>query len=292
MSPAPTGPVDLEEMTVKEEVEAFVRWGRFNEDFFNRLKTNEGHDAVLETGAIEPLLALIRDGTQLVEEGAASVILSMSTTVDGCTAIVESGGVDTLVVLLGKVGASMKSKESAACALSWIAKYDIGRAAIMQSGAAQPLVALLRDGTQLVEEGAASVFFSLSKTVDGCAAIVESGGVDALVVLLGKVGASMSSKESAACALSWIALSDIGRAALLQAGSAQPLVAVLLTGTPLIEEGAAAALTALSSTVDGRAAIMEAGGVNAIMTLQQNGTQKAKDFAIVIHRRIHDGILA
>ena len=181
-------------------------------------------DALVEAGALPPLLALLReDATSDAVEYAASALANLTCNAEPRkAAIFEAGAVPALVALL-EAGAESNAAYRAAIALANLATSETRRAAIVEAGAVPRLVALLAARTgSLVARRAAMALNNLAfKSVARSAAIVEAGAVPGLVALLAD-GPDAKAARHAELALANLACSEPDRAA-------RPHAALILT---------------------------------------------------------------
>ncbi|KAH8055668.1 serine/threonine kinase [Aureococcus anophagefferens] len=231
-----------------------------------------------KAGAADPLVALLRTGTDGAKEEAAGALWGLTTNDDNELAIVKAGAVDPLVALLrtGTDGA----KEAAAGALWGLALNADNKIAIAKAGAADPLVALLRTGTDGAKEQAAAALANLAAfNADNKVAIAKAGAVDPLVGLL-RTGTD-GAKEQAVGALGSLAFQNAdNKVAIAKAGAVDPLVGLLRTGTDGAKEQAAGALGSLAfQNADNQVAIAKAGAVDPLVDLLRTGTDGAKESA-------------
>ena len=128
----------------------------------------DNHDnavAIAAAGAIEPLVALARGGTDGQKEEAAAALATLAVDKDNAVAIATAGAIEPLVAL-ARSGTDGQ-KEEAAAALAIIAAKNAGNAvAIATAGAIEPLVALARGGTDGQKEEAAAALRTLAVNVD------------------------------------------------------------------------------------------------------------------------------
>ena len=104
---------------------------------------------IARAGAIEPLVALLREGDP-VAQGEATLALYYIAfgNPDSQLAIAQAGAIEPLVELL-RNGAA-RSQQGAASLLGWLAFHDDNKVAIDKAGAIMPLVALVRSSSNEV----------------------------------------------------------------------------------------------------------------------------------------------
>jgi hypothetical protein len=117
-----------------------------------------GNDCVrmdlVREGILEPLLHLLRTGLPKEKEMTAYALRHLSggnflqTAYDNPSAIVSVGGANLLIDLVAS-GETAGQKEHAAAALCNLATKTDNRTALVQAGAVEPLLCLVRDGTEM-----------------------------------------------------------------------------------------------------------------------------------------------
>ena len=102
---------------------------------------------IVAAGAIPPLVALVRNGSDDGKEKAANALANLADNVDDVAdqSIVDAGGIAALVELLRD--GSAVGKEEAARALANLACNDVAAQPIADAGGVAVLVELLRDGS-------------------------------------------------------------------------------------------------------------------------------------------------
>ena len=116
--------------------------------------------AIVEAGAIPPLVALLRSG----EEKAAMALTNLACNRDACTAIAEAGAIPPLVALL-KNGKAHGQECAARALQNLILKRAWNMVEIVEAGAVDPLVALMRDASGSLKEAATAAL----KQFNSCA---------------------------------------------------------------------------------------------------------------------------
>jgi vacuolar protein 8 len=121
---------------------------------------------IREAGGIDPLIALVIEGTNLQKEYAArALIRAANNNVENKNAIREAGGIATLIALV--IEGTNLQKEYAAVALSHLANNNIdNQTEIREAGGIDPLIALVRNGTPRQKEYAASALGNLARNND------------------------------------------------------------------------------------------------------------------------------
>jgi vacuolar protein 8 len=122
-----------------------------------------GAAAVVEAGAISPLVGLLRGGSDEVRAEAARALWSLAYGNDNiAAAVAEAGAIPSIVQLLS--GSSDEGRVNAAGALATLAAgMNAFTAAVVAAGAIPPLIALLRNrGSTKERKFAATALFNLT----------------------------------------------------------------------------------------------------------------------------------
>ncbi|CAI9300705.1 unnamed protein product [Lactuca saligna] len=142
----------------------------------------ENRTMIGQSGAIQPLLQLLRSNIKITQEHAVTALLNLSINGNIKSMIAESGAIDPLIHVL-ETG-NPCAKENAAAALFSLSLLEEYRVKIGQSGAVKPLVDLLRSGTLRGKKDAATALFNLSIFHENKARIIQAGAVKHLVELM------------------------------------------------------------------------------------------------------------
>lgn len=228
-----------------------------------------------KSGAIQPLLSLLRSNIKITQEHAVTALLNLSINGNIKLMIAESGAIDPLIHVL-ETGNSC-AKENAAAALFSLSLLEEYRVKIGQSGAVKPLVDLLRSGTLRGKKDAATALFNLSIFHENKARIIQAGAVKYLVELM-EPESEMVDKSVAL--LSNLSSVSEGCLAIAKEGGIPLLVEVVESGTPRGKENAASILLqlCLGSPKYCRLVLQE-GAVPPLVALSQSGTSRAKEKA-------------
>ena len=218
--------------------------------------------AIVEAGAIAPLVKLLTDGTDTQKENAARVLRNLAE--NNKVAIVNAGAIDPLVKLLDGTD---RQKEYAAEALWELSeKNHDNQVAIVNAGAIDPLVELVRSGTDDQQANAAGTFLALAENNhDNQVVIVNAGAIDLLVELV-RSGTDPQQTNAAGALWSLAKNNHDNQVAIAKAGAIVPLVTILKTGTAFQKQNAADALKNLAEdNPDNQNAIVEAGAIKPLM---------------------------
>ncbi|PIA33917.1 hypothetical protein AQUCO_03900042v1 [Aquilegia coerulea] len=114
-----------------------------------------------ETGAVEALVGLLREGSSRGKKDAVTALFNLSTHVDNCTRMIESGAVAALVGELGTEGVA----EEAAGALALLVRQPIGAEAVgKEEMAVTGLLGMMRRGTPRGKENAVAALLELCRS--------------------------------------------------------------------------------------------------------------------------------
>ena len=250
---------DIERLT--EELEADdARVAAAAAKTLNRLAAgnNAASSAIVEAGAIDPLVALAANGSTAEAREWAAGALDYLAYSRHQAAIIEAGGTVPLVALLRNGSAS--GQDTAVQALCWLTHSD-SEDALREAGAIPPLVVYLRTpavreylsggwGEREEQRGfAAEALGALAHgNAANRAAIHAAGGVEALLALLrnGMAQGHAMWEHEAAGALANLAYDDPICTAIVEAGGVEALVAHATNDEADGQEEAARALRNLA----------------------------------------------
>lgn len=231
----------------------------------------EMRTAIMQAGAVLPLVELLRETTAPAVQEAAAAALGILCA-DGEAAqstLLRAGAVPALVRLLGS-DASVPTHAAASALRNLAANHNQAQLAIAQAGAIAPLIHLLAHSDRGVQAQAASALGNLAgdssqnhfaKQVT----IAQAGALSPLVRLLTTDNAEV--REASASALRMLATNNAdNQVAVAHAGAIHPLVQLLRDEAPSVREEAAAALGNLvffndETNSGNQAAIAKAGAV-------------------------------
>ena len=123
---------------------------------------------LINNGCVPELLTLVRSGSPKVQEIAAGALSNIArascvgASSAGLSAITEGNGILAFVALMSNMLATPLSKEYAAAALLHLATDPESRDLIAHSGGIAPLVALLKDGTDMAHRHASDALARLA----------------------------------------------------------------------------------------------------------------------------------
>jgi hypothetical protein len=188
--------------------------------------------------------------------------------------IAEAGAIPLLVSLLSSE--DPKSQENSVTAFLNLSIYERNKPKIMQSGALQPIINVLRNGCSIeARENAAATLFSLSSVDEYKKVIGERPeAIPALVSLLRD--GTVRGKRDAATALFNLSLFHGNVLQVIAAGAVPLLINVLTDDTPGLTDNAVSLLAVLANQLEGFLAICETSAIPLIVSLLRLGSTSPK----------------
>ncbi|VFR02062.1 unnamed protein product [Cuscuta campestris] len=235
----------------------------------------ENRAAIGNSGAIEPLIALLHSNSSLAQEHAVTALLNLSIdeTVKG--AIAGRGALEPLLHVLRTGNPS--ARENAAAAVFSISLLEEYRVKIGRSGAVKALVDLLGSGTMRGKKDAATALFNLSIFHENKARIIQAGAVRHLV---GFLEPETEMVDKAAALLANLATIPEGCSAIAREEGIPPLVELVEVGSQRGKENAASILLQLClNSAKYCRLVLQEGAVPPLVALSQSGTTRAKEKA-------------
>lgn len=246
-------------------------------------RNTSNRSAIMEAGAIPPLVRLLGDGrrveTDTPQERAASVLADLARSGESKEEIVESGGVEPLVMMLSS--SSYKAQTAAAAAIWHLASNGDNKAAISKAGAIASLVALLSTENANGQSHAAAALRLLATSGENKVEIIQAGGIVPLVQMLISIDSlSPEAIESAAAVLSELARTQlVNKQAIVDAGGIDPLVKVCASGSPGARKCAAGTLWGLGQSSEFKRPLADAGAIPPLVELLKNAGE-AQSYAL------------
>ena len=229
---------------------------------------------IANSGAIEPLVALLNSEDGKTQENAVTALLNLSINDNNKAEIARAGAIGPLVNVL-RVG-NAEAMENAAATLFSLSVMDDNKVTIGASGAIPPLVDLLINGSPRGKKDAATALFNLSIYHENKGRIVHAGAIRPLVELMADPAAGMADK--AVAVLANLATIPEGRQAIGEDQGIPALVEVVEAGSQRGKENAAAALLQLcTNSHRHRALVLQEGAIPPLVALSQSGTPRAKE---------------
>jgi hypothetical protein len=240
----------------------------------------ENRITIANSGAIKPLVALLRSSDLKTQENAVTALLNLSINDNNKAEIAAAGAIEPLVNVL-RVGNS-EAMENAAATLFSLSVMDDNKVTIGASGAIPPLVHLLINGTPRGKKDAATALFNLSIFHENKGRIVRAGAIKPLVELMAEPAAGMVDK--AVAVLANLATIVEGRQAIGDEHGIPALVEVVEAGSQRGKENAAAALLQLCmNSHKHRTQVLQEGAIPPLVALSQSGTARAKEKVLHIN---------
>ena len=233
-----------------------------------------GPNSIHTRRAAVPLLvrALSNSSSEVQESAAAALTALIKQDIVCASAMVEKGGIPTLVKLLSSRSSSEATLRNTAAvvhALAALVECPAYQGYICKTGGIEALVKLLSTkdaATQVHVLGALRRLAKGSET--HIQAVAAAGGVPQLVKLLG--ASQYELQESAAVVLSNLATSSSLQVQIVQAGAGEPLQALLEGGDSQLQRLAAAAVANLGCDVRNSVSLLSCETALHKLRLSQN----------------------
>ncbi|GMH01294.1 hypothetical protein Nepgr_003133 [Nepenthes gracilis] len=247
--------------------------------------------SLVEVGTIPPLLDLLTSTDESSQENAIAALLKLSKHSRGQKAIIESGGLNLIVMVLRK-GLKLETRQIAAGTIFYLSAVDRYRKLIGAKHDAIPaLVELIRDGKVSGKRNAIAAIFGLLLYHGNRERFLTAGIVPLLVDLVASSDKSDLIEDSLAV-LAALAENIEGSVAILQT-SALPLVMGLLQSSSISRAGKEPCVSILlSSCINGGTAVVsvvakEASVMPPLYALLTAGTSNASKKARALIHMLH-----
>ncbi len=242
----------------------------------NLANNSDNQQAIVEAGAIAPLVKLVRSGTDDQKVNAAEALGALANdNRDNQNKIAKAGAIEPLVELVRSEIDAQKRKRSTTAerALENLAYNNPDNQKVIM----EKLVKLLTDGTDIQKDNAdTALLFLGEENPDNQKAIVEAGASKPYVELV-KNGTD-AQKEMAANSLMHLAANNLANQnAIVEAGAIKPLIELLENGTDNQKDFAAGALGNLSvgnlaaNNLANQNAIAKAGAIEPLIKVLRDG---------------------
>ncbi|KAK6932832.1 Armadillo [Dillenia turbinata] len=226
-----------------------------------------------ESGAVQPLISLLRCSDPWTQEHAVTALLNLSLHESNKTPITSSGAIKSLIYVL-KTGTET-SKQNAACALLSLSLIEDNKVSIGACGAIPPLVSLLIHGSVRGKKDALTTLYKLCSTKMNKERAVSAGAVKPLVEMVAEQGSGLA--EKAMVVLSSLAGIVEGREAIVEEAGIPVLVEAIEDGSVKGKEFAVLSLLQLcADSVRNRGLLVREGGIPPLVALSQTGSARAK----------------
>jgi hypothetical protein len=208
----------------------------------NMTTNEESRSLFVAAGAVQPLVALLCEGSSESKSKVATALSNLSLCTVGRRVILSAGGLPMLLELLGDT--LLAAREEAAGALLRLAVLDKVREEIFERGAIAQLVSLLSSGSEKGSCRAARLLAYVAEKPGAASVIVQEGALPALAQLLGSGGPTIGLQ--AAFALGSLANSNAHRKAVISANALPSVIGLLTSGSSECRAQAAATVAALA----------------------------------------------
>ncbi|OIV90520.1 hypothetical protein TanjilG_32397 [Lupinus angustifolius] len=177
---------------------------------------------IMEAGAIDPLIHVLKTGNDGAKENSAAALFSLYVIENNKAKIGRSGAVKALVDLLAS--GTLRGKKDAATTLYNLSIFHENKARIVQAGAVKFLVQMMERADGMVDK-AIALLSNLSTISEGWLETAREGGIPLLVEIL-ESGSQMGKENSASILLQLCLHSSKFCTLVLQEGAVPPLVAL------------------------------------------------------------------
>ena len=227
------------------------------------------------------MVQLLRGVCHLCSQAAAALANLASDSSENRVSIVEAGGIEPLLSIIGHKENS-KAKEASLSAISKLAyNSEAIVSAIAQAGGIPLLVNALASSSNAKEMMASAQLYSLAANALSQLAkgnrenqnkITEAGAIPSLVSILGAPVPDLQA-NAAECLGNLSASNPENQAAIARTGAIAPLCTLLREGADEVKEQAAAALWSLSlDSKPNKDTVAKLGGIEPLITLLVVGT--------------------
>ncbi|XP_043696477.1 U-box domain-containing protein 4-like [Telopea speciosissima] len=233
------------------------------------------------SGAIEPLVAMLRSDSPDCYEAALLAILNLAVRDEtNKVAIVNAGALQPLICFLKSNDSNLR--EYATAALLTLSASAINKPKISASGAIPLLVEILRDASPQAKVDGLMALYNLSTLPENLSIILAAKAISLLVNLLKSCRKSSKTAEKCSALLESLLSFDEGRTALTsEEGGVLAVVEVLESGSLQSREHAVGALLTMceSDRHRYREPILREGVIPGLLELTVQGTPKSQSKA-------------
>ncbi|XP_061354100.1 U-box domain-containing protein 19-like isoform X2 [Gastrolobium bilobum] len=173
---------------------------------------------LVEVGTVPPLLGLLTTNDKSTQENAISSLLKLSKHASGSQSIMDSGGLEPILLVLKK-GLSLEARQIAAATIFYLSSVKEYRKLIGENPVAIPgLVELVKEGTTCGKKNAVVAIFGLlllprnhrrvleaalaENVVDGAHAILQASALSLIIGMLRSATSRAGKEHSASILLS------------------------------------------------------------------------------------------
>ncbi|KAJ4961919.1 hypothetical protein NE237_021829 [Protea cynaroides] len=240
-------------------------------------KTSQKHRRYF-SGAIEPLVAMLRSDSSDCYEAALFALLNLAVKDEmNKIAIVDAGALPPLICFLNSNDSNLR--EYATAALLTLSASAVNKPKISASGAIPLLVEILRDGSPQAKVDSLMALYNLSTHPGNLSIILAAKAISPLVNLLKSCKKSSKTVEKCSALLESLLSFDEGRTALIfEEGGVLAVVEVLESGSLQSREHAVGALLTMckSDRCRYREPILREGVIPGLLELTVQGTPKSQ----------------
>mmetsp|Transcript_73043 Transcript_73043/g.121940 ORF Transcript_73043/g.121940 Transcript_73043/m.121940 type:complete len:1878 (+) Transcript_73043:80-5713(+) len=247
------------------------------------LNHDEYREMLVDGGLVEPLLSVVRSSNSEAKSNAVGAISSLTVVESGRHQVRAAGGLGVLLDVL--LSTTVEAVQDATCQVlaNMCEDQTDDWRQLLQSGAVFPLVSMMSSTNTSLQENALTLLAMLGSHTECCDQLADSGSMPSLAVLLGSNKAEV---QRAALALAQQLCGSSRRAcdAMLEAGSAAPLAAMLLSSSNGNTEVIAAVLECLlhltnSGLTQAQIAVRNVGAVPHLIQLMNHESQRISEVA-------------
>ncbi|KAF8407669.1 hypothetical protein HHK36_006804 [Tetracentron sinense] len=252
-------------------------------------KTSQKHRRLF-SGAIEPLVSMLRSDSLECNEAALLALLNLAVKDEkNKISIVDAGALEPLISFLQSKSSDMR--EYATAALFTLSASAINKPTISASGAIPLLVEVLRDGSPQAKVESVMALYNLSTHPDNLNVILGEKAIPPLIYLLKTCKKSSKTAEKSIALLESLLGFNEGRTALIsEEGGVLAVVEVLENGSLQSREHAVGALLTMceSDRCTYREPILREGVIPGLLELTVQGTPKSQSKAHTLLRLLRD----
>jgi vacuolar protein 8 len=231
--------------------------------------------SITAAGALQPLLALLLNGTLDEQEPAAGAIGALAQLPETHQPIVEAGCIPSLLQLL-RIG-SPTARVAALRTVSFLIGYEQYHHLLIEAGVVPLLASMLADADDAAKSTASEAIKKLFTSSKGATDQVTVNTATALVQVLRE--GTPAVQEAVAVELQFYCIEEATRRVLSAAEIFQPMVQLLNGGTERGKEAAARMVRYFGREPGNRVTIAAAGAIPELVQLLWEGTAAAREQA-------------
>ncbi|XP_020099125.1 U-box domain-containing protein 4-like [Ananas comosus] len=240
-------------------------------------KTSSRHRRWL-SGAVPPLVAMLRSGSEESAEAAILALLNLGVKDErNKINIVEAGALEPIIHLLQSPNPDLQ--EYATAAVLTLTASSANKLAITTTGAIPLLVEVLKEGNAQAKADAVTALYNLSTLPDNLKAILSAKAIPPLINLLRTIKKSSKTAEKCSALIEPLLNFEEGRNALInEEGGVLTVVELLEEGSLQSKEHIVGALLTMceSNRSKYREIILKEGVIPGLLELTVKGTPNAQ----------------